>query len=128
MITYAPEALRHHVVLKVFLPGMNIYYIMQIEITWGLLLSEIATFPHRYLLSTHLIPKSILPINILRLQVFFINLTAGKGFWSEMLGVGDFYYELGVQVIEVCMATNHRNGGRSHCHYQYNQNTVNSCV
>ena len=28
-----------------------------------------------------------------------------------MLGVGDFYYELGVQIIEVCMATNHRNGG-----------------
>ena len=28
-----------------------------------------------------------------------------------MLGVGDFYYELGVQVIEVCLATSHRNGG-----------------
>lgn len=29
-----------------------------------------------------------------------------------MLGVGDFYYELGVQIVEVCMATNHRNGGK----------------
>lgn len=38
-------------------------------------------------------------------------LASGKGFWSEMLGVGDFYYELGVQVIEVCLATSHRNGG-----------------
>ncbi len=38
-------------------------------------------------------------------------LASGKGFWSEMLGVGDFYYELGVQIIEICMATNHRNGG-----------------
>ena len=28
-----------------------------------------------------------------------------------MLGVGDFYYELGVQIIEVCLATSHRNGG-----------------
>ncbi|XP_025927623.1 vacuolar-sorting protein SNF8 isoform X2 [Apteryx rowi] len=36
---------------------------------------------------------------------------AGKGFWSEMLGVGDFYYELGVQIIEVCLALKHRNGG-----------------
>ncbi len=36
---------------------------------------------------------------------------AGKGFWAEMLGVGDFYYELGVQIIEVCIATSHRNGG-----------------
>ncbi|XP_077981508.1 vacuolar-sorting protein SNF8-like [Glandiceps talaboti] len=38
-------------------------------------------------------------------------LASGKGFWSEMLGVGDFYYELGVQTIEVCLATQHRNGG-----------------
>lgn len=39
------------------------------------------------------------------------SFTAGKGFWSEMLGVGDFYYELGVQIIEVCLALKHRNGG-----------------
>jgi len=38
-------------------------------------------------------------------------LASGKGFWSEMLGVGDFYYELGVQIVEVCLATSHRNGG-----------------
>jgi len=37
--------------------------------------------------------------------------TASKGFWSKMLGVGDFYYELGIQIIEVCLATSHRNGG-----------------
>jgi len=29
-----------------------------------------------------------------------------------MLGVGDFYYELGIQIIEVCLATSHQNGGR----------------
>lgn len=38
---------------------------------------------------------------------------AGKGFWSEVLGVGDFYYELGVQIIEICLATSHRNGGKT---------------
>lgn len=38
-------------------------------------------------------------------------LASSKGFWSEMLGVGDFYYEIGVQIIEVCLATQHRNGG-----------------
>ncbi|WAQ93595.1 SNF8-like protein [Mya arenaria] len=27
-------------------------------------------------------------------------LASSKGFWAEMLGVGDFYYELGVQIIE----------------------------
>jgi len=38
-------------------------------------------------------------------------LASSKGFWSELLGVGDFYYELGVQIIEVCMAASHRTGG-----------------
>lgn len=38
-------------------------------------------------------------------------LASSKGFWSKMLGVGDFYYELGVQIIEVCMSTSRRNGG-----------------
>eukprot|EP00096_Caligus_rogercresseyi_P010645 TRINITY_DN3963_c0_g1_i1.p1 TRINITY_DN3963_c0_g1~~TRINITY_DN3963_c0_g1_i1.p1 ORF type:complete len:246 (+),score=77.06 TRINITY_DN3963_c0_g1_i1:448-1185(+) len=38
-------------------------------------------------------------------------LASGKGFWSEMLGVGDFYYELGIQIIEVCMASASKTGG-----------------
>lgn len=38
-------------------------------------------------------------------------LASSKGFWSKMLGVGDFYYELGIQIVEVCMSTSHRNGG-----------------
>lgn len=29
--------------------------------------------------------------------------TAKKGFWAQMLGFGDFYYELGVQIVEVCL-------------------------
>ncbi|EFO20346.1 hypothetical protein LOAG_08144 [Loa loa] len=38
-------------------------------------------------------------------------LASSKGFWAEKLGVGDFYYELAVQIVEVCMSTNHMNGG-----------------
>ncbi|KAI6202308.1 Vacuolar-sorting protein SNF8 [Aphelenchoides besseyi] len=34
-----------------------------------------------------------------------------KGFWASKLGVGDFYYELAVQIVEVCLATSHLNGG-----------------
>ena len=39
------------------------------------------------------------------IQFFFQHISlftteANKGFWSEMLGVGDFYYELAVQIIE----------------------------
>lgn len=37
-------------------------------------------------------------------------LASGKGFWS-VLGMGDFYYELSVQVVEVCMAHANQCGG-----------------
>eukprot|EP01028_Stygiella_incarcerata_P007807 TRINITY_DN3266_c0_g1_i2.p1 TRINITY_DN3266_c0_g1~~TRINITY_DN3266_c0_g1_i2.p1 ORF type:complete len:210 (-),score=55.68 TRINITY_DN3266_c0_g1_i2:86-646(-) len=38
-------------------------------------------------------------------------LASHKGFWAEMLGVGSFYYELGVQIVSVCIATRVQNGG-----------------
>lgn len=38
-------------------------------------------------------------------------LTSRKGIWAELLGVGDYYYELGVRIIEVCVATRSMNGG-----------------
>ncbi|GAB9462599.1 hypothetical protein Gpo141_00000087 [Globisporangium polare] len=38
-------------------------------------------------------------------------LASKKGFWSELLDVGDFYYELAVQIIEVCIITRPKNGG-----------------
>ncbi|XP_072389853.1 vacuolar-sorting protein SNF8 [Diabrotica undecimpunctata] len=37
-------------------------------------------------------------------------LSSGKGFWS-VLGIGDFYYELAVQIVEVCLSTTAKNGG-----------------
>jgi ESCRT-II complex subunit VPS22 len=38
-------------------------------------------------------------------------LASNKGFWTELLGFGDFYYELGVQVAEACLATRDHDGG-----------------
>ncbi|KAJ8655718.1 hypothetical protein O0I10_008603 [Lichtheimia ornata] len=38
-------------------------------------------------------------------------LASNKGFWADLLGVGDFYYELGIQIIECCIATRTRDGG-----------------
>eukprot|EP00249_Psilotum_nudum_P010238 c22416_g1_i2 orf=390-1001(-) len=38
-------------------------------------------------------------------------LASNKGFWAELLGIGDFYYELGVQIVDVCLATRMHNGG-----------------
>ena len=33
------------------------------------------------------------------------------GWWAEMLGMGDWQYELGVQIVDVCISTRDRNGG-----------------
>ena len=38
-------------------------------------------------------------------------LASNKGFWAELLGFGDFYYELGVQIVEACLSTRGENGG-----------------
>ena len=44
-------------------------------------------------------------------QVGVDPLASNKGFWAEVLGVGDFYYELGVQIIDICIQTRPSNGG-----------------
>jgi ESCRT-II complex subunit VPS22 len=38
-------------------------------------------------------------------------LLSKKGFWGQVLGMGDFYYELAVKVAEVCYSSRTRNGG-----------------
>jgi len=38
-------------------------------------------------------------------------LASKKGFWDQMLGVADFYYELAIQVVNICIATRKFNGG-----------------
>jgi len=43
--------------------------------------------------------------------LFEIYYIASKGFWGEILGVGDFYYELAVQIIQVCYLSRSKNGG-----------------
>lgn len=38
-------------------------------------------------------------------------LASNKGFWSEALGLGEFYFDLGVQVAEACVASRLETGG-----------------
>ncbi|KAI7905923.1 EAP30/Vps36 family-domain-containing protein [Cokeromyces recurvatus] len=38
-------------------------------------------------------------------------LASNKGFWADLLGVGDFYYELGIQIIEACITSRANDGG-----------------
>ena len=38
-------------------------------------------------------------------------LASNKGFWADLLGIGEYYYELGIHIAEISMATRDRNGG-----------------
>lgn len=38
-------------------------------------------------------------------------LRSSKGFWADALGVGDFYYEVAVKVVECCASSRGENGG-----------------
>ena len=40
--------------------------------------------------------------HVLCLSVGVDPLASNKGFWSDILGVGDFYFELGVKIIQIC--------------------------
>jgi ESCRT-II complex subunit VPS22 len=43
-------------------------------------------------------------------------LASNKGYWGELLGVGDFYYELAVQCIDICGREREKNGGLMSLH------------
>ena len=48
----------------------------------------------------------------MRLDAIFISLfLAHKGFWAKLLGVGDFYYELAIQIVDISLKTREINGG-----------------
>lgn len=38
-------------------------------------------------------------------------LASSKGFWADKLGVGSFYYDLSVQIVDICLSTREKNGG-----------------
>mmetsp|Transcript_2142 Transcript_2142/g.2267 ORF Transcript_2142/g.2267 Transcript_2142/m.2267 type:complete len:241 (+) Transcript_2142:146-868(+) len=38
-------------------------------------------------------------------------LASNKGIWANILGIGNFYFDLGVIVIEICLKTRAQNGG-----------------
>lgn len=38
-------------------------------------------------------------------------LRSSANFWTKMLGLGDFYYELAIQIVEVFLSTSYKNGG-----------------
>ena len=49
--------------------------------------------------------------NTMCLQLGVDPLQSTKGFWSSILGFGDFYHELAIKVIDVCLKQKRSNGG-----------------
>lgn len=44
-------------------------------------------------------------------MLFIDPLASNKGFWADLLGVGDFYYETGILIVQICLQTRSSNGG-----------------
>lgn len=38
-------------------------------------------------------------------------LASSKGFWADILNVGEFYFELAVKIVQICVSTRSSNGG-----------------
>jgi ESCRT-II complex subunit VPS22 len=45
------------------------------------------------------------------MQVGVDPLSSNKSFWTKVLGFGDFYYQIALQVVQICMITREMNGG-----------------
>lgn len=56
-------------------------------------------------------PKFRNDFNEMCMQIGVDPLQSRNGFWSKLLGVGDFYHELSIKVIDVCLPLKERNGG-----------------
>ena len=44
-------------------------------------------------------------------QVGVDPLASNKSYWSKLLGFGDFYFEVSVQIAQICISTRDQNGG-----------------
>jgi len=44
-------------------------------------------------------------------QIGVDPLASNKGFWAELLGVGDYYFDLGVKILTIAISTRSTNGG-----------------
>lgn len=51
-------------------------------------------------------------IDILEILLFLERIfTARKGFWHELLGIGNFYYDLGLQILKIGLVARDKYGG-----------------
>lgn len=73
--------------------------------------ASLEEFAHKYKKSIRQDPAFRAQFHVMCANIGVDPLASNKGMWAEVLGFGDFYYELGVQVVEACLATRSINGG-----------------
>jgi len=56
-------------------------------------------------------PEFRMQFHSMCLDVGVDPLASSKGFWADVLGVGDYYFELGVKIIQISVKTRTANGG-----------------
>mmetsp|Transcript_10517 Transcript_10517/g.27287 ORF Transcript_10517/g.27287 Transcript_10517/m.27287 type:complete len:254 (+) Transcript_10517:24-785(+) len=72
---------------------------------------HIETFATQHREAINADPKFRAQFNSMCSTIGVDPLQSSKGLWAQLLGVGDFYFELSVQAADVCMRTRAENGG-----------------
>jgi len=72
---------------------------------------KLEEFAHKHKKEINKDPAFRAQFNDMCLKIGVDPLASNKGFWADILGVGDFYYELSVQIITVCLQMRSVNGG-----------------
>lgn len=83
-------------------------FVQDILISFKTSLSEFAS-KHKNRINSD--PEFRQQFHMMCISVGVDPLASNKGFWSDILGVGDFYFELGVKIINICVQTRSMNGG-----------------
>ena len=72
---------------------------------------KLEEFARKYKKQIKTDPQMRNDFNTMCLQIGVDPLQSKNGFWSKILGVGDFYHELSIKVIDVCSQLKKKSGG-----------------
>ena len=81
------------------------------EAQLGVFQSKLREFAHKYRREINSNPAFRQQFHEMCTAIGVDPLQSTKGFWTELLGLGSFYYELSVQLVELCYVTRPSNGG-----------------
>ena len=91
--------------------AMGVAKLEHIEEQLQLFRTNLETFAKKYKDNIREDPLFRREFQIMCAKIGVDPLASTKGFWAELLGVGSFYTELGVQIIDACVSTRALNGG-----------------